>query len=335
MGRTKQGANPFREKGVALIYVLLIVSVIILMATEMLTQLRLNTDKNRVFLERTQARHYAMGAEQYVALLLEQDFQEDTKSQVFVDSLDEQWNIQRPEFNTDQGIIDIQVVDEQGRFNINSLASKQAAQNLTILKNLLFAQGIEQQVASTITDWIDEDQNTSPGGAEDNFYLIKDTPHRTPDSMAVSISELRSMRDLNKASLKGITPLLTALPESTSININTAPPEVLAAISRQLSLSHITSIVNARDQEPLTTIDDINKIPGLQQKSDIFQAAGIAFSSRYYSAIITATYRDTQFEMKTLLHRDEKGEVTVVGREFGPGDYWIQDEDENETGEDL
>ena len=320
-----------RQQGVALIYVMLIVAVITLMATEMLVQLRLNTDKSRVFIERTQARHYAMGAEQYVAALLEQDFQEDQKKQLLTDSLGEVWNVESPGFETEQGLIDIKVRDEQGLFNLNTLSTKNNSTPVSTLKNLISSQSLEPQVAIAVADWIDPDQNTSSGGAEDNYYFLGEEPYRTANNLIASLSELRSIRDITRQDLLALSPLLTALPESTAINVNTAPAAVLKAISPKLNDSNISAITTAREQEPLSTIADVTKIPGLGQKASLFQAVGITFSSQFFSSYIQARYRDSSFILKTLYHRNDKGEVKIVSREIGPDPYWSSEQKHTES----
>ncbi|MGB1272330.1 MAG: hypothetical protein ACPG5T_09660, partial [Endozoicomonas sp.] len=95
------------QRGVALIYVLLIFSLITLMASQIVTNLWLHTEKNARYLERVQAKHYALGAEQYIALLLEQDFDLDKKKKRMVDHEKEYWNIQRVNYPVDQGDIEV------------------------------------------------------------------------------------------------------------------------------------------------------------------------------------------------------------------------------------
>ena len=67
----------------------------------------------------------------------------------------------------------------------------------------------------------------------------------------------------------------------------------------------------------------MNNIPALNGKSSLFQSAPIDFGSRYFSVYIKATYRDTDFYLRTQLYRNSEGKVQVRGREIGPSRYWV------------
>ena len=90
----------------------------------MVTSLWLHTEKNTRYLERIQAKHHALAAEQYVALLLEQDAEEDKKKKRQVDHDKERWNVESVGYGIDQGEVELQIVDENGRFNINWLLAE-------------------------------------------------------------------------------------------------------------------------------------------------------------------------------------------------------------------
>ena len=96
-----------RQRGIALLYVLLIFSMIALMASQLVVNLLSYTEKNARFIERVQAKNYAFGAEQYVALLLEADFQEDKRKNRQVDHEQERWNVSGVDYEIDEGHIDL------------------------------------------------------------------------------------------------------------------------------------------------------------------------------------------------------------------------------------
>ena len=51
-------------------------------------------------------------------------------------------------------------------------------------------------------------------------------------------------------------PFLTALPIGTQVNVNTAPPEVLAAIVENVEPKRSASLIASRKAKPFTTIAD-------------------------------------------------------------------------------
>lgn len=337
-----------RQKGIALIYVLLIFALITLMASQMVTSLWLHTEKNARYLERMQARHYALGAEQYITLLLEQDFETDKKNKRMVDHGKEAWNISTVDYDIEQGDIEIILVDEQSRFNINWLSDsggqgpasgingqppggRLQAQGhqvdnvdyLQMLQNLLSTQAIDPQLAYKIKDWVDSDQEAAETGAEDMVYLALEHPRRTADTELISVSELRLIDGFTADDLEHLIPLVTVLPGRSKINLNTALPEVIRSVSLTITEGDARAIIDARGDKGIEKLADLNSLPSLSGRIGPLQSVPVEFSSSYFSAYIKATYRDTTFYLKTSLVRHPDGQVKVVGREIGPGSYWV------------
>ena len=340
-----------RQQGIALIYVLLIFALITLMASQMVTSLWLHTEKNARYLERMQAKHYALGAEQYIALLLEQDFENDKKNKRTVDHEKEAWNITEVDYNIEQGDIEITIVDEQSRFNINWLSDSGSstgssganpnAQNprnqdlvpgshqaenvnyIRMLQNLLLTQALDPQLAYRIKDWVDSDQEATEAGAEDLVYLALEEPRRTGDTEMASISELKLIDGLSEEDLEKIIPLVTVLPKAAKINLNSALPEVIRSISKNITEGDAQAIIEARGDKGIEKLADLNSLASLGGKVGPLQSAPVEFSSSYFSAYIKATYRDTTFYLKTSLVRNPDGQVQVAGREIGPSSYWV------------
>lgn len=318
--------GPARQRGIALIYVLLIFAMITLMASQMVTSLWLHTEKNARYLERAQAKHYALGAEQYVALLLEQDAEDDKKKKKIVDHEKERWNLTEVGYPVDQGEIEVIVVDETSRFNLNWLTADalDGKKYNTMFQQLLQNLGIDIQLAAAIKDWIDNDQEpTEGGGAEDNYYLVMEPPRRTSDYELASVSELRLIQGVGKDEFEKLAPLVTSLPPDTKVNVNTVLPDVLRTISDKLTEGDVAAIIDARGDEGVAKIDDLAKLPALKDKTAELKSAPLDVTSNYFSAYIKATYRDTTFYLKTLLVRNADGQVQVAGREIGPNDYWV------------
>ena len=315
-----------KQKGIALIYVLLIFAMITLMASQMVTSLWLHTEKNARYLERIQAKHYALGAEQYVALLLVQDLEDDKKKKRMVDHEKERWNLKTVDYAVDQGEIELAVVDETGRFNLNWLSAEalEGKKYTGMFQQLLQNLGIDTQLSSRIKDWIDNDQEPSEAGAEDNNYLVMEPPRRTSDTDLVSLSELRLIQGVGAEEFELLTPLVTALPKTSKININTALPEVMRVISDKLTEGDVQSIIDSRGSEGFAKIEDLTKLPSLKDKTaDLKALQQLDYTSQYFSVYIKATYRDTIFYLRTLLVRNSDGQVQVAGREIGPNDYWV------------
>ena len=94
--------------------------------------------------------------------------------------------------------------------------------------------------------------------------------------------------------LSAVLPFLSALPPGTPVNVNTAPPEVLAAIADNLAGERLEAFVADRARKPFTTVAEFRaRLPdGAKLASDF----GLAVSS-------------------TLLLRDHRG---AAGRDAAP-----------------
>lgn len=297
------------------------------MASQMVTTMLLHTEKNARFIERIQARHYALGAEQYVAYLLEEDFVEDQKKRRLVDHENERWNIRQVDYYVDQGSIDLVVVDEQGRFNINwlTLEGKAGEKFMSMFKNLLQTQKINIELADWIQTWLGAAPAPANGPAADTLYLMLDPPMRAANTEISSVSELKLVEGMTAEYFERLAPLLSALPKASKININTALPEVICSISDKITENDAEAIIEGRGHDGFAKIDELSNVTEVIDKMADLKSAKLVFSSQYFSTYIKATYRDTSFYMKTLLFRNNEGQVQIAGREIGPNSYWITD----------
>lgn len=313
------------QRGIALLYMLLIFSIISLMATHIITSLLLNIEKHSQYIERIQAKHYAMAAEQYVSYLLETDFKEAKRKNRQVVNENQRWNTQTVDYKVEQGNIELIVIDEQGRFNINWLAYKGGAGDLYLkmFENLLLMLDMNIGLATQIKTWLGAASDSSNGAAADNFYLVLDPARRAANTEIVSTSELKLVQGITPEIFEKLAPFISALPKKSKLNINTSLPEVILSISDKITNDGVDAIIEGRGKEGYAKIAELHNITHDVDQIRALRSAPISFFSQYFSIYIKAFYRDTPFYLKTKLFRDSDGSVKVVGREIGPNSYWI------------
>lgn len=181
----------------------------------------------------------------------------------------------RPEAQVD-GRID----DEQARFNLNSLVERGRVSPaaLAAYRRLLALAGLPPQLAASAADWIDADDLPLPdGGAERAAYPAE---RRPPNRPLAAVDELRGAAGYDDAALVRLRPWLTVLPEPTPVNLNTAPPAVLAAVAENLTLAAAGEFAAARAADPLPTLAAAGeRLAALRAHA----APGlVAVSSRYF-----------------------------------------------------
>ena len=237
-----------RQRGVALVTALLVVSLATVAAVAMATRFQVDMRRTGNLLNGEQAYAYAMAAESWAYVILRRD-RADNKH----DSLDEEWSTALPPIPVEGGFVNGRIEDLQGRFNVNNLVGNQGGVDtvqLDYYKRLLELLDLEAALAPALQDWMDADINaTFPDGAEDDEYLLADLPYRAGNRPLTDISELRLIKGYTPEVLAVLEPHVTALPDTTVININTATPVVLQALHAELDESDIELLITARDVE--------------------------------------------------------------------------------------
>jgi general secretion pathway protein K len=125
--------------------------------------------------------------------------------------------------------------DLQGRFNVNALVGtdgntpNQGA--IAAFQRLLTMLALDPKYADLLVDWIDKNTTPLPDGAEDSVYMEIDPPFRTPNLPITSTSELMALPGFTRADFNKLAPYIAALPLGTKINLCSASPQVLDALS--------------------------------------------------------------------------------------------------------
>ncbi|WP_319024683.1 type II secretion system minor pseudopilin GspK [Microbulbifer hainanensis] len=270
--------SPRRQRGVALITVLLVMVIAIVVATHAITRNRIAVSRTSALLANTQLAEFVGGAEAWAKVALEKDYEADREQQPAADSAQEAWAQKALAFNPDNGKIRINIKDLNSCFNVNNLVEGGDSDQRQIFERLVRTVTGRAELAQAILDWVDSGDTPLAPGTEDDGYLGLEVAHRTPDTLISDVSELASVQGMETEDWDSLRPFLCALPESgTSINVNFAPVELLQAIDPQGNASELLSfresngVLNQRSQ--LTAYGFAN-------------ASGLVFNSQYYLARI-------------------------------------------------
>jgi general secretion pathway protein K len=229
-----------------------------------------------------------------------------------IDHLGERWAMGLPPLPVDGGSISATIVDAQSRFNLNSVGNTDPASegNLLVLQRLLESLQLNPSLANAVADWIDADSDVRPGGAEDIDYLNMNPPYRAANRMFASVDELRLVRGFDAKTFAAVLPYVTVLPVTTdNINVNTASPEVIAALVPGLDVAAAKAIIDGRDGHPMTDLPDFQKrLPqGLA-----FPKSGPTVSSDYFLVTLNTSIGRYQRRSEALLQRTSGGSGTNI-----------------------
>ncbi|HHI91901.1 MAG TPA: general secretion pathway protein GspK [Gammaproteobacteria bacterium] len=318
----------YKQQGVALITALLIAALVTVAAVAMASHQQLDMRRTGNMLEADQAYMYALAAETWVIQMLKEDQQ---KTQI--DTLIEDWAMKLPPIPVEGGAITGSVEDLQGRFNLNNLVDTSAGENsesngkpdqaqIKAFRSLLTQVSLVKEkvqlspfVANRVADWIDPDLNALADGAEDLLYLGLDVPYRTANRRMISPSELASVAGLTLRDVSALLPLVTALPESTAINVNTAPEMVLLSLHEDITPRIAAELAAMRVNTAFETADEFVK--KLKDDYDVtLDKKLVSVSSKYFLVTSDATIGRTTVRMYSVLERKDNG-VNVVSRGIG------------------
>jgi len=300
-----------RQRGVALISILLIVALVTALVYHLLTRHTLVVAHTRTTVYGDRSLQYALGAEAYARQLLFQDWN-DTETRK-IDTLADVWALPGVPFDVEGGTLSIQIHDLDGRFNLNSVTAAEGSKSLGRFKTMLESVGVDPAIADRWRDWIDADSESTGFGAEDNYYLGLPNPYRAANRPAADASELRLLEGVDAAVYHLLEANVVALPvDSARTNINTATALALQSLSSRLTLAQAQALVESNRQYP-DTQSLIAEIPELGAAADSMKV-----TSDFFEVLARAEINGVRVDTRSVLYRNPlDGTITLLGRDFG------------------
>ena len=310
-----------RQRGVALVAVLLIFALISVLAAGMISRQRLQIHQSMNLLSQTQAYQLAQGVEVFARQLLVEDFEADKKEGVNTDTSEEPVFKRAIIYAEPTFSIEGQLDDLQGRFNLNSLVNAQTGQvntaSMQLFQNLLFQLGITDMRVEPIIEWMDPNEQVEhPGGVEDSNYLGKDVPYRTANGPFQSVSELLLIESVTQEAYELLEPYVTALPAQVNkININTAPAAILQSLDIQITPAQAQELLEVREKEEgFDRLQDFLSQPalppGVQQHADLLDVR-----SEYFQLTARGIFDGRTSRLVSILYRGPQGGIQVIRRD--------------------
>ncbi|MET0281472.1 MAG: type II secretion system minor pseudopilin GspK [Steroidobacteraceae bacterium] len=303
-----------RERGVILISVMVLVALAAVVATGMFFDTAMMARRSAGTFSMEQALLLGQGAESLAAFGLTQDKNS-------TDSPDEPWaQPYGPVEVAPEVSLEALVLDQQGRFNLNSLVNDKGRDEnaYKVFTRLLQLLQLDTRLADKLVDWIDADVIPQPEGGEDGLYLSQDPPHRTGNVAVTSISELQQLPDFTREMYLTLAPHVTALPPSVrTINICAADGVVLDAL---LALGADTGRTEYSVLQPAELAT--RRARGCFPRQGVFAPDGGALkdytteSSSWFRLQTWVRIGTAEFALYSLLYRTN-GKVQPVLRSMG------------------
>ena len=315
--------NYSSQRGVALLTILVMVALATILAAT-IAKRQTNTAENTGYLMRQdQSLLYAKSAEAFFSELLIQDSDNGSS----IDHLQENWAKPMPSFPVEDGSVSGKLLDESGKFNLNNLVKADGNQvddsARRWFEKLLQRVGLPAELSQAVIDWQDtNDEVTSAMGAESSYYQGLDPAYLTPNTKFHSIEELKLVRGFEGKNYDVIKPYVTALPEQTKVNMNTAPALLLASIDPKVDVKAIEQQLKIKETEltHFNNVDDLWKLSafsGIDEQSKTDAASLLDSKSNYFTAQIEVMLSERKRQFNSLMMRKDK-QVIVYSRSLAP-----------------
>lgn len=312
--------NRHRQQGAALVIALVIVAIATILATTLVWENHLDRRRTANQLYGAEALANALAVEDLVRFLIGEDEPES-------DHLQEPWARQGDVFPIEGGMLSGSVIDLQARFNVNNLidtqganAGKKNVEQVNAYRRLIQSLGLDESIVDQTIDWIDPDiEPEGFRGAEDDAYLRETPAYRTANQQISDISELRLLAGMTDEQFNVLQPFITALPTTTGptpVNINTAPPELLNALSDGLTPTHVAQLVELREQSGYADLAEAFSQIGATVSAE--EMALFSVQTSYFRLRVLAVIGSSRVTMYSVLHRDaQTGMVLTLSRSLG------------------
>ena len=219
----------------------------------------------------------------------------------------------------DEGRFVIDITDHSGRIQINRLVDDEGSYDDT-QKDLLtrFLRSAEfdldpeeeENIVDAIKDWIDPDSETTRFGAEDAYYQSLERAYPCKNAPFEFLEELLLVRGITRelfygsGEKPGIFRYLSPHGDGR-ININTADPLVLRALSDQIDQELAEDMVTYREDEDndLSHFEWYKEVPGMSDVS--IPESLLTTSSTYFEITSEGFKRAMSKRIKALVERKE------------------------------
>ena len=257
--------------------------------------------------DQVQAQALAMAGVQWARQILDDDARRSV-----IDHLGEPWALALPPIPVENGEIRGVIADAQSRLNINALGSASASSSPERARiAALFAQrGGPVAALDAIADWIDADRTARDAGAEDAYYAAQPAAGLAANAPVVRVAELASVKGVAPQALAAAVPFLAALPAGTPLNVNTAPPEILAAVVDRLDAERSAALVTSRTQKPYTTVAEFRA--RLPDGATLADDRALSVNSEFFYVTVEAKQGTTLARARALVRRSGGRWPTIV-----------------------
>ena len=306
-----------RQRGVAVITALLLTTLAITIVASLFWQQQVQVRSIENQRLQLQKQWVLRGALDWARLILREDAKYSS-----VDTLDEPWAVPLSETRLDQYVengrsdtdasdatLSGGIIDAQSRYNLRNLLTTDGAVNrseVPVLERLLSSVQLNPALAQAAADAMaaasprKSDAGAVDGGAQPMPFTQLDDLLAVPGFTPEAVAKLKDF--------------VILLPRVTPVNVNTAPPEVLAARIDTLAVSDANVLVGMRKSASFRDVADfLQRAPG---KPPNVSGNEIAVASSYFLVNGTVRMNRASLTIQALMERNGVNTKLIWVREY-------------------
>jgi general secretion pathway protein K len=185
-----------------------------------------------------------------------------------------------------------QVSDAQSRFNLNNLVDTESGRRidpdgLFVFQALLGNMGVDRGLAHQVAN------------------QLANTGFKFTDP-----AQLEGFEGFNPNLLQRLRSLVTALPERTKINVNTASSDVLRAVFQGMNAGQAASFITARTQTPIKSMADLKTVLTNLGVSNN-ESPLVDIKTSYFITRTEVRYPESVYVGESIIQRSAPGSIIV------------------------
>ena len=294
-----------RESGVAVVTAMLLTTLAITIVASLFWQQQVQVRSIENQRLQLQKQWILRGALDWARLILREDA-------VFsqIDTLDEPWAVPLSDTRLDQyvengasdasasdAVLSGGIIDAQSRFNLTNLSTNGEInkEQLAAFERLLTLVQLNPSLAQETATMIAASHRPSQGQGN--------TSQARPLRLTY-VNDLLAVPGFTPETIERLKEFVVVLPQATAINVNTAPPEVLAAAIPGQSLPDAMGVVSSRRSAVFRDVADFsNRFP----TTDFSQ---LAVATKYFLVTGRVRMNRAGLEVQALVERDANRRTT-------------------------
>lgn len=253
------------ESGFALILTLVVTALMVAVVVEMIHQVYVDTSLSRGFRDGQQASILAESGVTGGAKLLQVSLSDRSYT-----ALSDRWATPL-KLEDEAGSLLITISEESGKININGLVQPNGEYEpftLAVLQRLGAVQKLPGDLWGAVADWIDSDDLPRSGGVETPYYRTLKPAYVSRNGRLMALTELSLVKGITPELYGTLRPHLTIFSDQagsplSTVNINTASREVLAALDDRIVPSLAERIIEERRVLPFKSTGELSRVAGM------------------------------------------------------------------------